>query len=286
MKKTLAFWAAVLYSSLVFADHNRITDGSIRIRVAHDYLLLVPVYVNGEGPFDFLLDTGANTTIIDPALAAKLNLKPSSDTEVLTIAGSERVQRSSLNLSWLLEQAPVKVSVIVENLGRLRLPDQRIQGILGSNFLSQFDYFVDLRSRLIRLNPENIPEGERQPFTFGQGRILVEAAAPGYANGPLRFSLDSGTWEVVLFSGEHDLSGGAPQQVAHTVSGSKTMRAYQLKVLTIGSYFAHDLSAAIVDLGPQRQGRLEDGLLPMALFRSVYVCNSQRFVILNAKAGA
>src|SRR5438045_9747009 len=38
-------------------------------------LILLPVEVNGEGPFEFILDTGAGTSLISSELGQKLNLK-------------------------------------------------------------------------------------------------------------------------------------------------------------------------------------------------------------------
>jgi predicted aspartyl protease len=38
-------------------------------------LLLVPVTVNGRGPYDFVVDTGASHVVIDTALADELGLQ-------------------------------------------------------------------------------------------------------------------------------------------------------------------------------------------------------------------
>ena len=41
--------------------------------------VLAPVMVNGQGPFRFILDTGANRSVLSPELAELLHLKPSAD---------------------------------------------------------------------------------------------------------------------------------------------------------------------------------------------------------------
>src|SRR3954454_12769533 len=43
--------------------------------VAGALLLIIPVKINQSGPFDFMVDTGSQLNVIDPALAAELNLK-------------------------------------------------------------------------------------------------------------------------------------------------------------------------------------------------------------------
>jgi predicted aspartyl protease len=48
--------------------------------------LLVPVTINGQGPFRFVLDTGANRSVLTPQLAAHLSL-PVSTTKRLTMTG-------------------------------------------------------------------------------------------------------------------------------------------------------------------------------------------------------
>src|SRR5690349_13260648 len=38
-------------------------------------LILLPVHVNGHGPFDFILDTGAGTSLLSTELAKQVALK-------------------------------------------------------------------------------------------------------------------------------------------------------------------------------------------------------------------
>ena len=47
---------------------------SVPFKLAQDTLIIIPVTANGEGPFYFVLDTGAENTIVDTALAHKLAL--------------------------------------------------------------------------------------------------------------------------------------------------------------------------------------------------------------------
>lgn len=44
--------------------------------------ILVPVTVNGHGPFRFILDTGANRSVLSPRVAAALQLTPSESTSI------------------------------------------------------------------------------------------------------------------------------------------------------------------------------------------------------------
>ncbi|HEX2562010.1 retropepsin-like aspartic protease, partial [Phenylobacterium sp.] len=51
-----------------------------------------PIFVDGHGPFQFLVDTGANISCIAAALAEQLGLPPGPLVKVNTVAGSRRRQ--------------------------------------------------------------------------------------------------------------------------------------------------------------------------------------------------
>jgi predicted aspartyl protease len=55
--------------------------------------VIVPVTINGKGPFRFIVDTGANHSTISPALVQTLGLQPSAEASVLLngITGSAQV---------------------------------------------------------------------------------------------------------------------------------------------------------------------------------------------------
>jgi hypothetical protein len=43
-------------------------------RLVAGALIVIPAKINQSGPFDFMVDTGSQTTVIDPSLALHLNL--------------------------------------------------------------------------------------------------------------------------------------------------------------------------------------------------------------------
>src|SRR4051812_37599778 len=55
--------------------------------------IMTPVFVNGVGPFAFMVDTGASSSVIAPRVARRLSLVPNlSSTKLLRgITGSEEV---------------------------------------------------------------------------------------------------------------------------------------------------------------------------------------------------
>src|SRR5262245_66121834 len=61
-------------------------------------LLVVQVAINGRGAYPFLLDTGSESTLVDPALAAEIGLVPTSRHDLLTSTGIVSVAASTASL--------------------------------------------------------------------------------------------------------------------------------------------------------------------------------------------
>src|SRR5262249_6209232 len=55
-------------------------------------LHILPVTIDGRGPFDFVLDTGAHFPVLDPALADELGLQRAAEIEARGAAGAVTVQ--------------------------------------------------------------------------------------------------------------------------------------------------------------------------------------------------
>ncbi|MEJ0037290.1 MAG: aspartyl protease family protein [Gammaproteobacteria bacterium] len=97
----------------------------------------MPVTINGQGPFRFVLDTGANRTVLTPKLAAYLGLS-SSATERVTmsgVTGSASVPTVAVDQVKVGEvqmrhvQLPVAASLSEDTSGTLgvdALPDSRV----------------------------------------------------------------------------------------------------------------------------------------------------------------
>ena len=99
--------------------------------------LLIPVKINGQGPFRFVLDTGANRTVLTPQLAAHLGLSITANGRVTLsgVTGSasvptvavDRVKVGDVELRNV--QLPVAASLSEDTSGTLgvdALPDSRV----------------------------------------------------------------------------------------------------------------------------------------------------------------
>ena len=66
-------------------------DAGAQLETAFDQArrMMVPVSINGRGPFGFVVDTGANNTVVSVETAAACGLPPAGKAEVHGIAGAE-----------------------------------------------------------------------------------------------------------------------------------------------------------------------------------------------------
>jgi predicted aspartyl protease len=119
----------------------------------HETMALVPVRINGRGPYPFAVDTGASSSLIDARLAQKLGLRDEGTTGLLSgVAGSAHGEKTHLS-DW--------------SIGRVRLPSTPMAalklagpdgkgplGLLGSDVLSRFGKVaVDYEHSRLILDP-------------------------------------------------------------------------------------------------------------------------------------
>jgi predicted aspartyl protease len=70
------------------------------------------------GPFDFMVDTGAQVTTVDPVLAADLHLRPQRTAGVLGVGVYARAPLTELDTVEAGSQKVEKVSAVIQDLGQ------------------------------------------------------------------------------------------------------------------------------------------------------------------------
>ena len=284
----LAVRVALFYFTLAGVCQSIQAQSQMRFRLVHDTLVVVPLMADRQGPFDFVLDTGADTTIVYQSLAIKLSLPSLRRVQHTTLAGVGSLPLNSiatLSAGW----ADVNdIPALVEDLAEVRKIDDRIEGIAGQDFLSHFNYLLDYRSRSVRIEIDNeirdAIEGDTLPIEMTGNRMIVASVAQSQGRERLRLLLDSGANSVVLFpraSQALDLPAqGHGLEV--TSSGQVGLQVGRIPVLTVGSQQFREITAALPAAEPAEG--IGDGLLPTALFQTLYVNNREGFVMLNPRA--
>ena len=144
--------AATIVPTLAAETHCPGNVASLPFRFVNRHQIVLAVSINHTGPYNFLLDTGTQITMIDPSLAAELHL----DTQgAAVVAGAGSRQSASFAQLDLLEagsHAVANQKVLVYDLQNLHSADLHIQGILGEDFLEHFDMLIDNAHNLLCLD--------------------------------------------------------------------------------------------------------------------------------------
>ena len=182
---------------------DSLDSSRIRFRLAGGAqpLILLPVHVNDRGPFDFILDTGAGTSLLSTELAKDLDLKIIGSRDGQSAGGKVSVSLAKVDSLAVGETKLNDVDIGVVDLGHIsKTIGAKIDGDLGYNFLKHFRVTIDYRAGELRLeDPKRL-----ESFARGaQTEIPIRLANPAkplilvdiYANGrgPFQFAIDTGT---------------------------------------------------------------------------------------------
>jgi hypothetical protein len=258
--------------------------------------MIVPVFVNHSGPYNFLLDTGTQVTIVDNSLATELHLE-SQGAGVVAGAGS-RQSASYVQLDVLEagSHAVANQSALVYDLKHLKTIDLRIEGILGEDFLEQFDVLIDNIHGLLCLDNTGAMRTEvRGPHIalmtpsaiaggFGSPHQIIVEARLSDASRPVRLELDSGTNGAILYNISQYM---APPQCAFSKGAGIDGKRRMFSVLPpqdvkIGSLVLTRVPFVSL-LGTETDARVKgfDGVMTISIFRRVFIAHAHHFAILE-----
>jgi hypothetical protein len=268
-----------------------LNGATVRFHLHRDYLIIVQVTLNGVGPLDFLVDTGCSTTTIDPELDRQLKAPEIGGATVALLAEVRRNRKVLLNEIRVGPAAAVAFPVLVDKLSEETALVPSVRGILGEDFLKAFDLLIDYDRSLLSFN-ESAPDGERLQFedagayrdkhTFN--RVMIKVGFPGAGGNEAVLQLDTAAWVVELFPASHLVlsSGGVSTSARGSViTSGKSRSAYVPAKMRIGATEFRNVTVSI------RQNDVASdavGLLPAAMFGSIYISHSGGFVILNPRS--
>jgi hypothetical protein len=225
------------------------------------------VFVNGHGPYRFLVDTATTSNHIESELARSIGLKPSYRAQLTSLIGMIEVLGIS-GVEVVLGSARAdEQGFLLAGMETVHQISPDIQGVLGQQFLSRFDYLLDVRAR--RLEFGTLPPGGRRtqvPFRHLNDRPVVSTSLGELA-------IDSGADSITLFGiGKSDLV-----RTMVTMSGSSAVGIVSRRLQIEGRTFWRGEAAAI----PRAVQSDVAGLLPVSLFRAVYISNSQGYAVFE-----
>ena len=116
-------------------------------------IALVPVTINGHGPYTFALDTGASQSLVDSQVARELRVKKTGDSHPVAGITSVTNVRTIEVKDWRVGKVKLPATTIVEANLPFGNADGGVQGLLGSDLLSAFDVVtIDYADGVLKLH--------------------------------------------------------------------------------------------------------------------------------------
>jgi hypothetical protein len=262
-------------------------------------LMVISVRVNQTGPYDFLVDTGAQLSTIDTSLAGALHLKAEGLIGVSGMATHTRSPYTYLGSIEVGRHSATNSPALVQDLTELKAEDPRIQGILGDTFLEHFDLLMDYRLGILCIDdgktlaraikarhvPLAQPRGPIADLPFTRP-LEVSASLNTITGNSLLLRLDSGSSVPALFVRHPEVSTSSNDRglgFKRMVNGVEQGFAVTNRLdIQIGTTVVHKISFAVplnkVGDGPDPR---EDGVLPTFVFQRIFISCSDGYVVLE-----
>lgn len=211
---------------------------AIDARVDRHARLTVPVHVDGTGPFQFIIDTGAQRTVLSDSLAQRLDLEAGPDMQIVGIVQAANVPSAHVGTIDLghLQLSRVQVPL-------LKRDDMDADGILGTDTLQDQRVLIDFeRSR--------IEVGDADDLGGNRGYEIVVRARRKSGQLIVTNARIDGIKIAVVFDTGAELSVG--NRALQTALGK---RGSQFRAVQVSSVTGH---SAIAQVGAAHRLELRD----------------------------
>lgn len=229
-------------------------------RRAH-VLILHEVYLNGAGPFRMMVDTGNSSSLVRPALAQKLAIRPTGTVEQVTPVGTRRLPVA------LLREVRAGAAVDFDIEVMIGEPKLAVDGVLGQSWLVRHDYTIDFHHKRLVLDGAGPEGGIRLPLRSTDGVPQVAGEIDGSRR---EMVLDSGSPSLVLF-------GAKRLPLTESLAGHTGSAAAAVGSATVS--FPGTTSRRVPAIRVDAPGN-SPALLGLSAFASVHVSNREGFVVL------
>jgi predicted aspartyl protease len=247
-------------------------------------LILLPVSVNGQGPFEFILDTGAGTSLLSPELAQRIGAKIIGAKEGQSAGGKVLVSLAKVDSLAVGETRRDDVDVGIVDLSHIgQAIGAKIDGDLGYNFFDRFQITIDYSNCEIRFDD---PKGVEYFSASARAEMPLRLANPAkplilvdtYLNGrgPFQFAIDTGTSTTAIAPELATQLGvaGSPIGPATTGGSQVDVTAASLPSFAIGRAQVDNMAVVVADFFTvlsQAVGAKLDGIVGYNFLRNYKV---------------
>jgi hypothetical protein len=243
---------------------------TLKLKIMDGRPVVDGVFLNGQGPYRFLLDTGSQTNQLESGLARKLGLTGTFKVDLYTPSGPSIVQGGHVDKVTLGPVDAAGQEFLFTGCDGLHALSQDIRGILGQEFLAHFDYTLDLQHhQLMFRDPPAL--GSRIKVRLIYGRMAIPTSQGDLV-------LDSGANTLFLFreSSRPTTSTVQVRSASGLIAAASVQSAPELH---IGDRVYRPASAEFHAV-PAAE---EAGLLPVNLFHAIFICNSEGYVVFDSQ---
>ncbi|MBO9714214.1 aspartyl protease family protein [Sphingomonas sp.] len=229
-----------------------------------DQRLTVPVAVGGQGPYNFIIDTGAERTVVSRELAGTLQLAPGQPVSMVSMTGTNTVSTvivPELAITSIGDRHTIVAPALeARNLGA--------SGLLGIDTLSKHMVTIDFETGVMTVRKS---ERRRPAYSHDPGEIVVTAKSQfgqlivtdaHYGDTRIQVVLDTGSQITMgnqAFQRRVRSRTAAPKTVELTsVTGARMAADYTLVPdINIGGVKFDWMPVAFAEVAPFRKFGLE-----------------------------
>lgn len=215
-----------------------------------DGLMVVPVQIEGK-TYQFLLDSGSQTDVIDPSLAQAFGLHAEGTIEVTgakRTPGGGTVEMPAMSIGGLT--LPMRIATVVDVSHTMRTI--HLDGMIGYPLLAAADVAIDPSARTITIGSPGTLAHAGALLDVDTDRELCDVAVT-VQHDPTHALFDTGDANELLifqsfveeYPGEFDMQG-ANSESGSGVGGSIRTRAVTVDDLKIGPYDLYKRRAVVV----------------------------------------
>lgn len=226
--------------------------------------MTVPVSIDGRGPYQFLIDTGAERTVISEELARELELDPGATARLHSMSGVGDVE--TVVIPNLQVNRKNVEGINAPALSRVHLG---AEGMLGVDSLQRQRVLFDFQNRTMSVSPSRIDSERWDPDTivvsarskFGR-LILADARADGQR---VWVIIDTGSQVSIgnealrrKLARRKKLGPTIPIELISVTGGTVTADYTKISGLVMGGVTLTDMPIAFADVHPFRKLGLTD----------------------------
>jgi hypothetical protein len=253
----LIVWSKFATAGTRKVNSDRPPSTTVNFQLYRDYLIIVQGSVGPLKGLNFLLDTGATPSVMDPWVARKLRL----DSTPIGVAVLKGTAEGGITTLPNLQLGPIRkenLRVLIEDMSFIQkaLPS-RIDGIVGLDVLGENAFVIDYEARELRFGAAPVMASSMS-LQMKQGLAFVDAIVNQET---VHLLLDTGAPSLVLFQEMPDPVGGIP----HGGIGAVDRKRERIISFTLGAANFGRKTACIVE-NHKDTGHDFDGLMsPTAL---------------------